>query len=118
MIGGYKKSFAYMLAGRILYGFGAECMTVAQNTITSNWFKGKELNLALGANLSIARLGSVIAGPIVPAVYNKSGLGNAFLVGFGICIFSLLNAFGIVYLDKKSEDEEGDSAKVSDEDKF
>ena len=74
--------------------------------------------MALGANLALARLGSVIAGPIVPAIYNKSGLGNAFLVGFGICIFSLINAFGIVYLDRKSEEEEGEAAKVSDEDKF
>ena len=85
-------------------------MTVAQSTITSNWFKGKELNLAMGANLSLARLGAVLAGVVVPAVYNNSGsagLGNAFLVGFGICVFSFFNALGIVWMDRKSEQEEG-----------
>lgn len=67
----------------------------------------------MGINLSIARLGAVVAGIVVPTVYNNSGdagLGNAFLVGFIVCIFSLFNAIGIVWLDRKSELEEGNTA--------
>jgi MFS family permease len=118
MLGGYRKNFNLMLTGRIIYGLGGECMTVAQSTITANWFKGKELNLAMGANLALARLGAVLAGVVVPAVYNDGGLGNAFAVGFGICIFSFFNAIGIVYMDRAAEKEEGSENKVSDEDKF
>ena len=55
-----------MLAGRVLFGLGGESMSVAQSAIVSQWFKGKELAMALGLNLSISRLGSVINGIVIP----------------------------------------------------
>ena len=44
----------------MLFGFGGESLTVAQSTLVAEWFKDKELAFALGINLSIARLGSVV----------------------------------------------------------
>ena len=35
---------------------GGESLAVAQNTYAVNWFKGKELNLVVGLQLSMARL--------------------------------------------------------------
>lgn len=35
---------------------GGESLAVAQNTYAVNWFKGKELNLVFGLQLSIAQL--------------------------------------------------------------
>lgn len=63
-------SYDEMLAGRVVFGMGGESMQVAQSSIISLWFKGKELAFALGLNLSIARLGSVINGFIVPSIYD------------------------------------------------
>lgn len=95
-------------------------MCVAQSCIVSSWFKGKELAFALGVNMSISRLGSVANAAIVPAVYDSSGLGTALMVGFLICIFSLVNALGLVYLDRKAEKENpnAESARLSAEDQF
>jgi hypothetical protein len=45
--------------------------------------------------VSISRLGSVINGIIIPKIYNPAHtdlLGLALLVGFFVCIFSLINA--------------------------
>lgn len=78
-------------------------MGVAQSAIISVWFKGKEIAFALGLNMSIGRLGSVINAAIVPALYDQYGLGTALMVGFCICLFSLANAVGLVVLDKKAE---------------
>lgn len=50
-----------MLAGRLIFGLGAESLIVAVTTIVAVWFKGKELSLAFGLNLTIARLGSFAA---------------------------------------------------------
>jgi hypothetical protein len=61
------------------------------------------LAFALGLNITIGRLGSVANAAIVPAVYESSGLGNALMIGFMICLFSLINAVGLVMLDKKAE---------------
>lgn len=66
MFGGYANSYNEMIAGRVVFGLGGESMQVAQSSIISQWFKGKEMAFALGLNLSVARLGSVINGIIVP----------------------------------------------------
>ena len=50
---------AVMTAGRLLFGLGAESLIVAVTTAIARWFKGKELSLAFGLNLTISRLGSL-----------------------------------------------------------
>lgn len=103
MLGGYAGSYDEMIAGRVVFGLGGESMQVAQSAIISVWFKGKELAFALGLNLSIGRLGSVVNGIIVPQVYDQAGLGTALGVGFIVCLFSLLSAVGMSYLDKRAD---------------
>ncbi len=53
--------FEMILAGRFVLGLGAEPLIVAATTVLAKWFKGKELSLAFGMNLSISRLGSASA---------------------------------------------------------
>jgi MFS family permease len=53
--------FETIVAGRFLLGIGAEPMIVAATTVLARWFKGSELSLAFGLNLSISRLGSASA---------------------------------------------------------
>lgn len=60
-----------MLAGRVIFGMGGECMGVAQSAIVCVWFKGAELAMALGLNMSMARLGSVVNAAYVPSVYDS-----------------------------------------------
>ena len=50
---------AVMVAGRLLFGLGAESLIVAVTTAIARWFKGKELSFAFGINLTISRLGSL-----------------------------------------------------------
>lgn len=52
-------SMSAMLLGRLVFGLGGESISVAQSAMIERWFKDGELALALGASLSIARLGSV-----------------------------------------------------------
>lgn len=53
--------------------------------------------------MSVPSLAGVINAAVVPAVYATSGLGYALLVGFLVCIYSLFNAFGLTWIDKKAE---------------
>ena len=66
MLGGYQHKYWLMLVGRVIFGLGGESMSVAQSAIVSHWFKGKELALALGVNLSVSRLGSVMNSNTIP----------------------------------------------------
>ena len=50
-----------MAAGRLVFGMGAESLIVAVTTALAKWFRGKELSFAFGINLTIARLGTLLA---------------------------------------------------------
>ncbi len=54
-------NLATMAIGRLIFGLGAESLIVAVTTAIAIWFRGKELSLAFGVNLTIARLGSFAA---------------------------------------------------------
>jgi MFS family permease len=53
-----SPNFYVMATGRLLFGLGAESMIVAVTVIIGQWFIGRQLGLAFGVNLAIARAGS------------------------------------------------------------
>ena len=117
-IGGYKESYLIMMLGRFIFGLGGESMTVAQSAIVSAWFQGKELSFAFGINLSVARIGSSINGPVETTIADNSSVGTALLVGFFICCFSLVMAFLLVWIDAWAAKKDNINTALSDEDKF
>ena len=48
---------------------GGESLAVAQNTYAVSWFKGKELNMVFGLQLSFARLGSTVNFNVMGPLY-------------------------------------------------
>ncbi|XP_054651216.1 major facilitator superfamily domain-containing protein 1 isoform X2 [Dunckerocampus dactyliophorus] len=92
---------------------GGESLAVAQNTYAVNWFKGKELNLVFGLQLSMARLGSTVNMNIMGWVYSKVALlvgppgyrtlGVSLMIAAVTCIFSLICALVLAFLDKRAE---------------
>ena len=61
VITAFGAAFPVMVAGRFVFGMGAESLIVAITTGVAKWFKGKELSFALGINLMIARGGTFLA---------------------------------------------------------
>lgn len=57
----YSPELKMMLLGRFFFGLGAETSIVVISKTIVKWFKGKELALALGTKIAIARLGSFAA---------------------------------------------------------
>jgi hypothetical protein len=44
----------------VVYRLGGENLAVAQNTYAVSWFKGRELNMVVGLQLSVSRIGSTV----------------------------------------------------------
>uniref|UniRef100_A0A8C0F0B8 Lysosomal dipeptide transporter MFSD1 n=1 Tax=Bubo bubo TaxID=30461 RepID=A0A8C0F0B8_BUBBB len=94
-------------------GIGGESLAVAQNTYAVSWFKGKELNLVFGLQLSMARIGSTVNMNIMGWIYSRvrdllgytgpSTLGLTLMIGGLTCLFSLACALILAYLDKRAE---------------
>ena len=55
------SSFPVMATGRLVFGIGAESLIVSVTVGIARWFRGRELSFAFGVNLTIARLGSLLA---------------------------------------------------------
>ncbi|KAJ3183989.1 hypothetical protein HDU85_001840 [Gaertneriomyces sp. JEL0708] len=87
-IGVTTKWFGLMLMGRILFGVGGESIGVVQASITTAWFRGKELAFALGLNLCIARLGSVVNANLSPRIEKLWTCSGAVWVGGITCYIS------------------------------
>ncbi|CAB1347774.1 unnamed protein product [Coregonus sp. 'balchen'] len=112
-VGALLDLFWLMEVGRFVFGIGGESLAVAQNTYAVNWFKGKELNLVFGLQLSMARLGSTVNMNIMGWVYNRvadlvgstghTTLGVSLMIAGATCIFSLVCALVLGYLDKRAE---------------
>ncbi|OCT78665.1 hypothetical protein XELAEV_18029750mg [Xenopus laevis] len=111
--GALVNAFWLMEAGRLVFGIGGESLAVAQNTYAVSWFKGKELNLVFGLQLSMARVGSTVNMNVMGLVYSRikdhigaagySTLGVTLMIGAVTCIFSLICALALGYLDKRAE---------------
>ncbi|XP_063061737.1 major facilitator superfamily domain-containing protein 1 [Engraulis encrasicolus] len=128
--GALAGRFWLMEVGRFVFGIGGESLAVAQNTYAVNWFKGKELNLVFGLQLSMARLGSTVNMNIMGWVYDKirasmdaSGvttgyttLGISLMIAASTCLFSLTCGLILGCLDRRAEKilnkEEGKTGEV------
>ncbi|XP_055593267.1 major facilitator superfamily domain-containing protein 1-like [Uranotaenia lowii] len=129
--GGLLKSFWLMILGRFLFGIGAESLAVAQNNYAVLWFKGKELNMVFGLQLSFARVGSTVNFLVMVPVYNyvsslgyKGALctGAVLLLATLTCVMSMMCALVLGWMDKRAarilrrndNPPNGEVAKLSD----
>jgi MFS family permease len=58
---GAGRSFILMLVGRAVFGFGSEAAILVTNKVIARWFKGRELGFAFGLNITVMRLGTILA---------------------------------------------------------
>uniref|UniRef100_A0A671LIM5 Lysosomal dipeptide transporter MFSD1 n=1 Tax=Sinocyclocheilus anshuiensis TaxID=1608454 RepID=A0A671LIM5_9TELE len=96
-----------------LFSIGGESLAVAQNTYAVNWFKGKELNLVFGLQLSMARVGSTVNMNVIGWVYSRieamlgsvghTTLGITLMIAASTCLFSLTCALILGFLDRRAE---------------
>lgn len=103
---GYSPELKLMILGRLLFGLGAETSIVVINKIVAKWFKGRELALAFGANLSLARMGTFAALNASPLLAESSFGWTAALWAAAVLMTTGLVAY-LVYMvvDLKADDQ-------------
>ncbi|MDD5308342.1 MAG: MFS transporter [Deltaproteobacteria bacterium] len=111
---GYSPALKLMCIGFLFFGLGAETSCVVISKAIVKWFRGRELALALGVNVGIARLASS-ATFAVGAYLSKPDFTRPVAFGFalmasGFLAFLVYAAFDkrldrSLPAEKKSEDE-------------
>jgi MFS family permease len=127
-LGFAKPSLAAAYAGCALFGLGSEIAGVAVTKSIAKWFKGKEMALAMGLQLALARLGTAMAlllAPMVIAAKEETFLplnesNNMSEIGLFLMIVGFVTWFVFISFDKKSDKQNAaaDVNGVSEEDKF
>jgi len=124
------KSLTIAYAGCMVFGLGSEIAGVAVTRSIAKWFKGRNVALAMGLQLSIARLGTAAAFILSPILVAEKVEGEVYTLAetsrpalLGLC---LLLAGGILWSIFVAMDARFDKAsgildsrgKIKAEDKF
>ncbi|KAI8338603.1 major facilitator superfamily domain-containing protein [Chlamydoabsidia padenii] len=100
----HSANWNMMILGRVLYGIGSGSVVIVQETILSQWFRGKSLAGVVALMLTVSRLASFLAQATVMPIANWSGwYGYGFWFSAMLCFLSLvINLFYIILLKKVS----------------
>ena len=93
--------------GFMIFGCGCEMEGTNVSKILAKWFKGKEMALAMGLEMAIARLGVFAVmwiAPIISAHFDNSVVAPMGFCGALLCI-GLLNFIIFAFLDRKFDDQ-------------
>ena len=89
--------------GFMIFGCGCEMAGTTVSKAIAKWFKGKEMAMAMGLEMSIARLGVFAAMWLSPLVFGKFGEAISAPVAFGavLLLIGLIFYSVFVVLDRK-----------------
>ncbi len=76
-----RTSLVTAYVGCMLFGLGSEIAGVAVTRSIAKWFKGRNVALAMGLQLSIARLGTAAALVLSPMIVASKAEGEIYLLG-------------------------------------
>ena len=120
-----KSQIAYGALGFAIFGVGVEIAGITVSKIIVKWFKGKELALAMGLEMSTARMGTALAlalpYPMATAWFGTKAmpaLSAPIMLGLGLLVAGFVAFIWYTFMDKKLEASEGVKDEVSEEDEF
>lgn len=120
-LGSFLKNFSpqvkMMAFGMLLFGLGAETSIVVISKTIVKWFKGKEIALAFGVNLGIARIGSAMALIMGPRMIEPNWT-KPIWVGVILIAISLLAFLIYIVFDIKLDKQEKETLPLENEEEF
>ncbi len=81
LLGTVKRQVALASLGFAFFGIGYEMCGITVSKVVVRWFSGKEMALAMGLQVSMARLGTALALGFSPIIALKWGLSFPILIG-------------------------------------
>ena len=128
---GFEPSVSLTVAyvGCMLFGLGSEIAGVSVTRSIAKWFKGRNMALAMGLQLAIARFGTATAILVAPMIVRQKALGEIYtlsetnrpaLIGLAVLAVGAILWAVFVAMDKKFDKQAGTTDKVdtAEEDKF
>ncbi len=106
--------------GFMIFGCGCEMAGITVSKSIAKWFKGKEMALAMGLEMAIARLGVFAVMSLSPRLADK--FDGSVIAPLAFCtvllIIGLINFIVFSLMDKKLDRQVGASEEASSEEEF
>ncbi len=128
---GFEASTSLTIAyiGCMLFGLGSEIAGVSVTRSIAKWFKGRNMALAMGLQLAIARFGTATAILVAPMIVRQKAAGEIYtlaetnkpaLIGLAVLALGAILWAVFVAMDYRFDRATGGSDKVvtAEEDKF
>ena len=128
---GFAPSASLKIAytGCMLFGLGSEIAGVSVTRSIAKWFKGRNMALAMGLQLAIARFGTATAILIAPMIVRQKQAGEVYtlaetnrpaLIGLAVLALGAILWAVFVAMDAKFDRQTGQTDKVetAESDKF
>lgn len=114
---GMPASAKVAACGFMIFGCGAEMAGITVSRGIVKWFKGRELALAMGSEMALARLGvatCMIFSPFFAKFGGKIDVSRS--VAFGVVLLSIALMMIVVYffMDKKLDSQTGEAEEKDD----
>jgi MFS family permease len=111
------KAQVFMAAvGFAIFGVGVEVAGITVSKIIVKWFKGKELALAMGLQVAVARMGTALAlGISSPIALGLEHVSKPILLGLVLLCIGLISFIIYTFMDKKLDASEAEIATADAE---
>ena len=124
-----QTSLTVAYVGCMLFGLGSEIAGVSVTRSIAKWFKGRNMALAMGLQLAIARFGTATAILVAPMIVKQKALGEVYtlaetnrpaLIGLAVLAVGAILWAVFVAMDARFDRQTGETDKVqtAEEDKF
>jgi len=108
-------SAIYASLGFAIFGVGYEMTGITVSKAMVRWFTGHELALAMGIQLSMARLGTAAALSVSAPIAHHYSLSSPLLLALSFLIIGLLAFLVFCVMDRRLDESETNSSSVSKE---
>ena len=128
---GYAPKISLTIAyiGCMLFGLGSEIAGVSVTRSIAKWFKGRNMALAMGLQLAIARFGTATAILVAPMIVRQKAIGEIYtltetnrpaLIGLAVLAVGTVLWAIFVAMDANFDRQTGerDTVETAEEDKF
>ncbi len=117
-IGSVPPSAQLAFLGFAIFGVGVEMAGITVSKTIVKWFKGKELALAMGLEMALARLGVFAVFQLSPIFAKDGGVSNSVFFGVLFLLIGFITFFIYTFMDKALDKQTGEGANMDPEDEF
>ncbi|MDR3366341.1 MAG: MFS transporter [Prevotellaceae bacterium] len=115
---GVKSQVMFAAVGYAIFSVGAEVAGITVTKAIVKWFRGREMALAMGLQVAVARIGTAVALVFSnPLAHVFGGVSYSVLFGLTLLVIGLLAFLIYAVLDRRYDRQAG-KAEASAEDEF